>query len=136
MSRRSPRKLVQRHADRWRDEGYVFCEPPLEKGGRRWEGGRSTTCPTLAWRFNRYVRTLGLPALSLHGLRHTHATILLIRGVHPKMVQVRLGHATYAMTMDLYSHVVPGLGKAAAEAVRRALWSPETAPARPDVTNS
>lgn len=43
----------------------------------------------------------------LHDLRHTHATQLLQNGVHPKVVQYRLGHSTFQQTMDLYSHVIP-----------------------------
>jgi len=48
-----------------------------------------------------------LPTIRLHDLRHTHATMLLTAGVHPKVVQERLGHQTIAITMDLYSHVQP-----------------------------
>ncbi|SEU24429.1 tyrosine-type recombinase/integrase, partial [Paenibacillus sp. NFR01] len=48
-----------------------------------------------------------------HDLRHTHATILLKRGVHPKIVQERLGHSSIQITLDTYSHVLPGLQEAA-----------------------
>jgi integrase len=48
-----------------------------------------------------------LPTIRLHDLRHTNATMLLTAGVHPKVVQERLGHQTIAITMDLYSHVQP-----------------------------
>ena len=51
----------------------------------------------------------------LHDLRHTHASILLKAGVHLKVVQERLGHASIAITGDIYSHVTPGMGKAAAQ---------------------
>src|SRR5699024_7641594 len=47
-----------------------------------------------------------VPYISLHELRHTHATHLLAAGVNPKAVQTRLGHETFAITMDLYSHVL------------------------------
>jgi integrase len=47
----------------------------------------------------------GFPRLRFHDLRHTHATQLLASGVHPKVVQERLGHSTIAVTMDIYSHV-------------------------------
>jgi len=56
-----------------------------------------------------------LPLIRLHDLRHTHATGLLVLGVHPKVVQERLGHATITITLDLYSHVIPSLGRAAAD---------------------
>lgn len=101
--------------------GYVFAEPPLSLRGVDYPGGRAVNFTTMKRRFERLIARHGLPALPLHGLRHTHATILLQEGVHPKMVQERLGHATYAMTMDLYSHIVPGLGRAAADAIGRAL---------------
>ena len=54
--------------------------------------------------------------LRLHDFRHTHATLMLKSGVHPRIVSERLGHATVAFTLDTYSHVVPGLQEAAAKA--------------------
>jgi integrase len=51
----------------------------------------------------------GFPRIRFHDLRHSHATQLLASGVHPKVVQERLGHSTIAVTMDIYSHVTPGL---------------------------
>jgi integrase len=65
-----------------------------------------------AWR-NLACRT-GLKGIRLHDARHTHASLMLKQGVHPKIVQERLGHATIAITLDTYSHVVPGLQEAAA----------------------
>ncbi len=50
----------------------------------------------------------------LHDLRHTHATLLLLAGVHPKIVSERLGHASIAITLDIYSHVLPGMQEEAA----------------------
>src|SRR5262249_52965439 len=50
-------------------------------------------------------RIAGFPKVRFHDLRHSHATQLLGSGVHPKIVQERLGHSTIAVTMDLYSHV-------------------------------
>jgi integrase len=52
----------------------------------------------------------GLPDMRFHGLRHTCATLQLSRGHHPKLVQELLGHASVAMTLDRYSHVLPGMG--------------------------
>ena len=48
---------------------------------------------------------LGLPKIRLHDLRHTHATLPLRAGVHPRVVQERLGHANVSITLDTYSHV-------------------------------
>jgi integrase len=56
----------------------------------------------------------GLKGIRLHDARHSHASILLKQGVHPKIVQERLGHATISTTLDIYSHVAPGLQAAAA----------------------
>jgi integrase len=53
--------------------------------------------------------------IRLHDARHTHATIMLKQGVHPKVVQERLGHSTISTTLDTYSHVAPGLQEAAAK---------------------
>jgi len=65
--------------------------------------------------FNRVIRKAGLPHIRFHDLRHTHATLMLKGSVHPKVVQERLGHANIGITLDLYSHVLPGLQEAAAE---------------------
>jgi integrase len=59
--------------------------------------------------FTAIVRKAGLPHLPLHGLRHAHATLMLTNGENPKVVSERLGHSNIAITMDIYSHVLPGL---------------------------
>jgi integrase len=56
-----------------------------------------------------------------HDLRHTCATLLLTRGVHPKIVSEVLGHSSIAITLDIYSHVVPRLGDVATSAMEDAL---------------
>ena len=61
---------------------------------------------SLTHEFTRLVaRVKGLPRVRFHDLRHTHATQLLLAGVHPKVASERLGHSTIAITLDLYSHV-------------------------------
>ena len=52
--------------------------------------------------------------MRFHDLRHTHASLMLRQGVHPKVVSERLGHATVSITLDVYSHVTPGIQEAAA----------------------
>jgi len=98
-------------ADAWTDSGYVFTHPdgmPID--------------PNLATRaFKKVVTTSRLPKLTIHGLRHTHATILLEQGVNPKVVSERLGHASVATTMDIYSHVLPDMQEKAALAIDAAL---------------
>ena len=74
---------------------------------------------------NRWFKPLleraSLPEIRFHDLRHTCATLLLGRGVHPKLVQELLGHATIAMTLDTYSHYMPSMGNQAAGAMEDAL---------------
>jgi len=67
---------------------------------------------THAW--IKLVRCSGLKPIRLHDARHTHASLMLKQGVHPKIVQERLGHASIQITLDTYSHVAPGLQEAAA----------------------
>jgi len=64
----------------------------------------------------------GLPPIRFHDLRHSYASIALAQGVHPKVVQEAMGHATIAVTLDLYSHVVPSLQREAARTMGAALF--------------
>jgi integrase len=70
-----------------------------------------------AWR--RLLRRHGLPPVRFHDLRHAHATLMLLEGVHPKVVSERLGHASVGITLDTYSHVLPSLQSQAVEAFDR-----------------
>jgi integrase len=86
-------------------DDFVFSNPdgsPLSPGSI-----------TLA--FRRIIKKAGLRHIRVHDLRHTHATLMLSAGVHPKVVSERLGHASISITLDIYSHVLPGLQEAAAE---------------------
>ena len=67
--------------------------------------------------FQTLARKAGLPVIRFHDLRHTHATLALQAGVHPKIVSERLGHSSIAITLDTYSHVIPTLQETAAELV-------------------
>jgi integrase len=67
---------------------------------------------TRAW--HDAVKKAGVKQIRLHDARHTHASLLLKQGVHPKIVQERLGHYSIQMTLDIYSHVMPGLQESAA----------------------
>ena len=71
--------------------------------------------------FKPLLRRAGLPNIRFHDLRHTCATLLLLKGVHPKFVQELLGHSTISITLDTYSDVLPGMGDAAAGAMDEAL---------------
>jgi integrase len=74
---------------------------------------------------HEFVRILALcpalPRIRFHDLRHSHATHLLANGVHPKVAQERLGHSSIAITLDLYSHIMPGMQADAAAKVDAAL---------------
>lgn len=72
--------------------------------------------PTITHAWIELVRGCGLDGIRLHDARHTHATHMLKQGIHPKIVQERLGHSTISTTLDTYSHVAPGLQQAAAMA--------------------
>lgn len=56
-----------------------------------------------------------LPQISIHGLRHTHATILLLKGENVKVISERLGHTSVKITLDTYSHVLPSMKKQTAD---------------------
>jgi integrase len=92
------------------DHGLIFCRP---------DGG-----PLHPERFSRTFVTeaarAGLPRIRLHDLRHSWATMALSAGVHPKVVQERLGHSGIGITLDVYSHVTEGLHGDAANLGRRA----------------
>ena len=108
--------------------------PKTENGPRRGPGGKTTaSCsgPRRVPPLNRHnlvrrsfkplLEKAGLPSIRFHDLRHTCATILLSKGKHPKYVQALLGHATVAITLDTYSHVLPGMDVGLAEAMEDAL---------------
>ena len=80
-------------------DSFVFAQPegtPIKPGSI-----------TNEWK--RLVGKHALPGIRFHDLRHTHATAMLASGIHPKIAQERLGHSTIAITMDLYSHVMPNM---------------------------
>jgi integrase len=62
----------------------------------------------------KLAKRTGLKGIHLHSARHSYASLLLKQGVHPEIVQERLGHASIQITLDTYSHVAPGLQKVAA----------------------
>ena len=76
---------------------------------------------SLTHEWMRLIQKTTLPRIRFHDLRHTHATQLLSAGVHPKVASERLGHSTIGITLDLYSHVMPGMQADAAEQVDAAL---------------
>ena len=81
------------------------------------EDGEGVHPQLLSQAFERAVKASELPTIRFHDLRHTHATLMLTAGVHPKVVQERLGHASIQITLDTYSHVMPGMQEDAATKV-------------------
>lgn len=103
------RKIAQQLAvgEVWQNTGYVFTQAE----------GRPLDPDAITKDFNIVVKRSGLPHLTVHGLRHAHATLMLEAGINPKIVSERLGHSSIATTMDIYSHVLPGLQESAALAL-------------------
>lgn len=89
----------------WTETGYVFTS----------EDGHPLHPERITVLFGRHVASSDLPKIRLHDLRHTSASLMLAAGVHPKIVSERLGHSSVSITLDLYSHVIPGLQAEAAE---------------------
>jgi integrase len=75
----------------------------------------------LSREFHRIVKENGLPPVTLHSLRHCHASLLLAEGVNIKAISERLGHSDVRLTLQVYSHLLPGLQASAAEALDRRL---------------
>ncbi len=71
----------------------------------------------------RAAKEAKLPAIRLHDLRHSHATLALRAGIHPKVVSERLGHATVAITLDTYSHAIPAMQEEAAERIAELVFT-------------
>ncbi|MBC7340927.1 MAG: site-specific integrase [Clostridia bacterium] len=94
-----------KHASSYNDQGLVFCQPngdPL----------KPDTVSTWFYKFQRSRKKE--PCVRFHDLRHTHASLLLLAGWNPKVVQERLGHSSISTTMDIYSHILPSLHQSAA----------------------
>jgi len=115
LRRHRTRQLRERMAwgETWTDSGLVFTR----------EDGTALHPQSLSGAFERAVRRSGLPPIRFHDLRHTCASLMLAAGVHSKVVQERLGHASIEITLDLYGHVAPGMQKDAAAALGAMLFS-------------
>ena len=97
--------------NRW---GLVFTDP----------SGHHLPPMQVTVAFRRLVREAPVPVIRMHDLRHTHASLLLADGVPVKVVSERLGHATIAMTMDVYGHLLPGMDAEAADRFDRLVHDP------------
>jgi integrase len=107
--RQSTEKL--RAGAAYTDDGFVFCD----------EIGLPLIPANVSTAFGRHVKAAGLPRLTLHGLRHSYATVALEAGVDVLYVSELLGHASVSITMDVYQHSRPERLEAAANAIADAI---------------
>jgi integrase len=80
--------------------------------------------------FTAALQESGLPPMRFHDLRHSCATLLLVQGVHPKLVQDTLGHSSYQLTMDTYSHILPALKTEVARRMDQIFSTPTKVPTK------
>ena len=103
---------IDRAGDLWRENGLIFASE---------SGSPLSRQHITARRFKPLLKRAGLPEIRFHDLRHTCATLLLSKNVNPKVVSEMLGHASIAITLDTYSHVLPTMQESAAKAMEDAL---------------
>ena len=94
----------QNWGEAWTDSGYICTK----------EDGTPYHPEVVSRYFRQAVKEAKLPTIRPHDLRHTHATLALRAGIHPKVVSERLGHATVSITLDTYSHAIPAMQEEAA----------------------
>jgi integrase len=108
LERQQVDQLARREAH---GEGWSDLDLVVDRGD-----GRPLNPDTLSTGWARHLRNKKLPPVRFHDLRHAHATLMLLQGVHPKIVSERLGHASIGITLDTYSHVLPSMQQEAAAA--------------------
>jgi integrase len=96
-ARQQQERLIAGNA--WQETGFVFTTSI----------GTPLDASTVTHRFQATLQTAGFPRTRFHDLRHTCATLLLVQGVHPRLVMEILGHSQISLTMNLYSHVIPAM---------------------------
>lgn len=87
------------------DEDYVFAH----------HDGQSLHPNSVTYAWHKVAQKIGLEGVRFHDARHSHASLLLKQDVHPAIVAQRLGHASVQITLDIYSHILPGLQEATAK---------------------
>ena len=103
---------IDQAGDLWRENGLIFASESGEPLKRHY---------ITTHQFKPLLKRAGLPQIRFHDLRHTCATLLLAKNVNPKVVSEMLGHATIAITLDTYSHVLPNMRSEAAQAMEDTL---------------
>jgi len=99
----------------WVETGLVFTL----------ENGAALDPESVSRYFRQAVKKSMLPPIRLHDLRHTHATLALRAGIHPKVISERLGHATISITLDTYSHAIPAMQEEAATLIAGLVFAGE-----------
>lgn len=95
------------------------CEASTSEFVFSWSSGEMIIPWNIAATIKRKCKIAGIQEHRFHDLRHGHATYLLINNVHPKIVQERMGHSNVGITLDTYSHLIPGMQKTAVNAVSK-----------------
>lgn len=98
-------EALRRHRQAQPGIGFVFVRAD----------GRPLSMSIVAKSWARLNARAGAPRVRFHDLRHTAATLMLSRGIHPKIVSEQLGHASIVITLDTYSHVIPTMQREAAK---------------------
>jgi integrase len=100
----------------WQEHDYVFCTSQ----------GTHLGPNHIVEEFKKLLKQAGLPNIRFHDLRHSAASLLLSLGIHPKIVQELLGHTQIGITMDVYSHLLPGMQQDAMSKLNAALTRQES----------
>src|SRR5215208_6007859 len=103
---------IDQAGDLWSENGLIFASASGEPLKRHY---------ITTQRFKPLLKRVGLPQVRFHDLRHTCATLLLTKNVNPKVVSELLGHASIAITLNTYSHVLPNMQSEAAAAMEEVL---------------
>jgi integrase len=111
---------ILRKGDKYNRQGFVFASR------KRTPGAFLDIGTVRRWWKKALGGIEGMPVVRLYDSRHSHITALLAGGVHPKIAQERAGHSSIKVTMDTYSHVIPGMQQAAAELVGGLLFKTGT----------
>ena len=106
LKRERASQATRRRGRGWEENDLVCCR----------KDGSAINPDTLTSGWAPFLKRRGIPHIRFHDLRHAHATLMLSKGVHPKIVSERLGHASIGITLDTYSHVLPSMQAEAAEA--------------------
>ena len=119
-------EVLKARAARQLDEQREWDETSVDSGLVFTQKNSAALDPESVSRyFRQAVKKALLPPIRLHDLRHTHATLALQAGIHPKVVSERLGHATVSITLDTYSHATPAMQEQAAALIAGLVFAGE-----------